>query len=127
MNSFYAGFEKRAGVGDWMSKMTTKVKSLFSPNETTAPKPAEKKPPKYFYSKKLDPAFVKGLNSGIRRSSKGLPGDRIIEYRKADGSIVKRRVTPYTAKNGKILLAHDHHRNDIRSFRVDRIQKLSKA
>lgn len=122
MRSFYDGFEKQAGLKEFWGK----VKSFFggkpSTPETSAP--AERTPPKYFYSKKFDSGHIKNLNNAIKNNYRGGTNNLIVKYKKADGSVVERKITPYTAKNTRLLLAHDHHRNDIRSFRVDRIQGL---
>lgn len=122
MNSFYAGFEKQAGLKEFWGK----IKSFFG-GKTPTPEtsaPAERKAPKYFYSKKFDPGHIKNINSAIRKNYSGGQSNLVLKYKKADGSIVERKVTPYTAKNSNLMLGHDHHRGEIRSFRVDRIQNL---
>jgi len=122
MEHFYAGFEKQAGISDFFQK----VKNFFT-RKKPEPAPqtvAERKPPKYFYSKKLDGGHIKDLNKAIKNNYGGGGSNYILKYKKADGSMVERKVTPYTARSTKLLLAHDHHRNDIRSFRVDRIHGL---
>lgn len=121
MKHFYAGFEKQAGLKEFFHK----VKSFFTGSkEQPAGAPAERKPPKYFYSRKLDRSHIKNINNSIKNNYRGGSNNLILKYQKADGSVVERKVTPYTAKNTRLLLAHDHHRNDIRSFRVDRIKGL---
>jgi len=123
MKGFYEGFEKQAGFADFFQK----VKNFFTRKkpETPTPPVTERKPPKYFYSKKLDGGHIKNLNKAIKNNSGGGgKSNYILKYRKADGSVVSRKITPYTAKNTKLLLAHDHHRDALRSFRVDRIQDL---
>lgn len=119
MEGFYTGFEKRAGFSDWIQK----AKNFFTSKKPEQPK-TERKPAKYFYSKKLDGGHIKNLNRAIKKNSGGGKQNYVLKYQKADGSIVNRKVTPYTAKNTKLLLAHDHHRGELRSFRVDRIQDL---
>lgn len=122
MEGFYAGFEKAAGFSDWIQK----AKDFFTRKKTEQPKQQnmERKPPKYFYSKKLDGGHIKNLNRAIKKNYGGSKQNYVLKYQKADGSIVNRRVTPYTAKNTRLLLAHDHHRGELRSFRVDRIHDL---
>lgn len=66
------------------------------------------------------------LNSIIRSNRYGKGKNLLITYNKADGSMVERKVTPIVAKN-HLLLAHDHHRNAVRSFHIDRIQKMEKT
>lgn len=125
MEGFYAGFEKQAGLSDWIQK----VKTFFTREKPEQPKQQniERTPPKYFYSKKLDSGHIKNVNKAIRNNYRGGTNNLIVKYKKADGSVVERKITPYTAKNTKLLLAHDHYRNDIRSFRVDRIQGLRRG
>jgi len=122
LKNFYVGFEKQAGLKEFWGK----IKSFFGrkPSTPETAAPSERKPPKYFYSKKFDPGNIKNLNNAIKNNYRGGANNLIVKYKKADGSIVERKITPYTAKNTQLLLAHDHHRNDIRSFRVDRIQGL---
>jgi len=111
-SSFKSGFKKQAGL--WST-----VKSWFSSKKEPAAE-KEKKPPKLFYSKKLDSTYTKSINKAIKKAS---PIN--IKYTKADGSQVDRKVTPYTAKGKNVLIGFDHQRNAIRSFRVDRINALS--
>jgi hypothetical protein len=62
------------------------------------------------------------INAAIRSGK----GDFNVEYTKADGTVVQRKVRPITAK-GKVIVVHDYDRNAIRSFRTDRLSKLEKA
>lgn len=85
---------------------------------------------KYFYSKKLDPSHTKLLNRTIKSNSAGKQSDVVIKYTKADGSKSERKVRPITAKKtkkGYLMLAHDYMRNDIRSFRMDRVGSIKTA
>lgn len=121
MRRFFDGFEKQAGLREFWGK----VKSFFGgKKEEPTATPVERKAPKYFYSKKFDSGHIKNINNSIKNNYRGGNNNLILKYQKADGSLVERKVTPYTAKNTRLLLAHDHHRNDIRSFRVDRIKGL---
>lgn len=104
--------------------MFESIKNFFRGFAKKKEKPASSstgavKPPKLFYSKKLDPTFVKGLNKAIKKKS-----DITIKYKKKDGSVVTRKVTPYTAKGRNLVVGHDHERGELRSFRVDRIERL---
>jgi len=85
---------------------------------------------KYFYSKKLDTSKTKLLNRAIKDNSSGKLSDVVINYTKADGTKAKRKVRPITAKKtkkGYLVLAHDYMRDDIRSFRVDRLGSIKTA
>lgn len=66
------------------------------------------------------------LNSAIRSNRWGKDKTVHIKYRKANGEVVTRKVKPLTAK-GLNLLAHDHTRGAIRSFRIDRIESMEKS
>lgn len=144
MSAFWDGFEKQAGLMDklkswWRGgvKGTEIVKPVVVKPAVTsavstppvATKPAEyaeRKPPKYFYSKKLDAGHVKSLNKSIKRNFKGTHSPVTLKYTKANGEQVTRKVTPYTAKHkGKVMVGYDHHRQAVRSFRVDRIGSMT--
>jgi predicted DNA-binding transcriptional regulator YafY len=121
------GFEKEAGISDFFGKIKNFFKRSPAPPKQTNPEPthAERQKPKYFRTKKMDPAHKKALNSAIRKGFNGKGGDVTIKYKKANGDIVERKVTPYTAKNTRLLLGHDHHRGELRSYRADRIIGIS--
>lgn len=85
---------------------------------------AEAKKPKYFHHTRHKSPHVKTLNRAIRSNAKGKESTVTLDYTKADGSKVTRKVTPYTSKNN-VLVGHDHTRGEIRSFRLDRISGLS--
>lgn len=113
---FWNGFHKQAGLYSWVKS------KLFKKKEEPAP---EKKPAKYFYSKKFNPSFVKTINSSIRKNSRGGESTINLNYTKADGSKVQRKITPYTAKGSNVLVGYDHKRDAIRSFRMERIDRIS--
>ena len=48
-----------------------------------------------------------------------------ITYRKLNGRTVKRKVTPYEVK-GNLLIGHDHKREAVRSYRMDRLTNVQK-
>lgn len=66
------------------------------------------------------------LNSAIRSNRWGKDKTVHLKYRKANGEVVTRKVKPLTAK-GMNLVAHDHTRGAIRSFRIDRIESMEKS
>ena len=68
---------------------------------------------------------AKLLNRAIRSNAWGKDHNFHLSYQKANGEVVSRKVKPMAAK-GNVLVAFDHHRNDIRSFRLDRIQSMEK-
>jgi predicted DNA-binding transcriptional regulator YafY len=72
------------------------------------------------------PHHVRWLNKAIRSNRWGKDNNVTITYRKEDGSTSERKVKPIAAKK-HLLLAHDHSRNAIRSFHLDRIQKMEKS
>ena len=117
--SFWAGFEKQAGILD-------RLKTWWRGGEKgqEIQKAVERKPPKYFYSKKLNPGHVKALNRSIRHNAKGKDSVLTLNYTKANGEKVTRKVTPYTAR-GSTVVGFDHHRGAVRSFRVDRIGSMA--
>lgn len=82
------------------------------------------KPPKMFYSKKFDSSHVKTINKAMKQNYKGVPTKITIEYKKNNGTQVRRTISPYTSKNGNLLVAYDHDRDALRSFRLDRLQSL---
>lgn len=115
---FWNGFEKQAGLFDW-------IKSKFKKKEKeTAPEIPERTTPKYFYSKQFNPAYTKAVNSAIRKNFKGNETPITLDYTKANGEKVQRKITPYTAKGGNILVGYDHKRDAIRSFRMDRVDQI---
>ena len=66
------------------------------------------------------------LNRKIRSNKWGKERTALLKYTKANGEQVERKVKPMGAK-GSVLIAHDFHRNAVRSFRLDRIQHMEKS
>jgi hypothetical protein len=50
----------------------------------------------------------------------------VIDYKKLNGDVVKRKIDPLEIKNN-VVIAYDHHRDDLRSFKVERINTMTKA
>jgi len=115
--SFYAGFEKK-------SEDSGMLKAKNYVRTSIGLKPA-KATPKYFRGKYVDPKHRKLLNKGIKNNYKGKETSYSIKYKKANGDVVDRQFTPYTAKNKNLLVGFDHHRGEIRSYRADRILSLT--
>lgn len=80
-----------------------------------------------FRSKKLHPEHVKLINEAIRHNAKGKEKDVHITYRKENGEVSERKVRPLAVKGKSLFVAHCHERNNIRSFRVERIQMVKRA
>ena len=114
--SFYSGFEKKAKEGRLL-----KVKNLIRTSIGLSP---AKAPPKYLGSKSIPQSQRKLINKGIKNNYKGKETIYSVKYKKANGDIIDRKFTPYTAKNKNLLIGFDHHRGEIRSYRVDRILDL---
>lgn len=68
---------------------------------------------------------AKWLNTAIKSNKWGKERTVHLSYRKANGELVSRKVKPLGAKD-QILIAHDYHRDGVRSFRLDRIQSMEK-
>lgn len=68
---------------------------------------------------------AKWLNTAIKSNKWGKDRNVQLKYRKANGEVVLRKVKPLGAK-GAVLVAHDHHRDAVRSFRLDRIEAMEK-
>jgi len=117
--SFFSGFEKRATE----SKLL-KVKNAIRQKIGLPP---QKPPPKLILDKSIPVKYKKIINKGIKNNFKGKDVRFDIKYQKADGSVVERKVTPYTARNKNVLVGFDHHRGEIRSYRADRILDLSRG
>lgn len=49
-----------------------------------------------------------------------------LHYRKMNGRLVKRKIEPYSM-NGNTLIAYDHKRKAVRSFRMERVKHMEKA
>jgi predicted DNA-binding transcriptional regulator YafY len=69
---------------------------------------------------------AKWLNSFIRSNRRGKDKDIHITYRKENGEESERKVRPLYAKKD-VLVAHDHGKNAYRSFKLERIQKMTKT
>jgi hypothetical protein len=80
-----------------------------------------------FRSKKLNPEHVKLLNEAIRHNARGKEKDVHITYRKENGEVSERKVRPLAVKGKSLFVAHCHNRDDIRSFRVERIKMIKSA
>ena len=124
MYEFYDGFEKNSGFRDFFQK----IKSFFTRTKTTPSDsefpPYQRKPTEYFKRTSGNRWMVKSLNRTIKKNTTAPNNSIMMDYTKADGSTVTREVTPYSAKNKNLLVAHDHHRDAIRTFRIDRIKRL---
>lgn len=114
--SFYDGFEKEAKESGLL-----KVKNFIRTSIGLEPAKAA---PKYFSGKYVPRNYRKLLNKGIKNNYKGKETIFSIKYKKANGDVVDRKFTPYTAKNKNLLVGFDHHRGEIRSYRVDRMLNL---
>lgn len=49
-----------------------------------------------------------------------------ITYKKLNGRTVKRKVTPLEVRGG-LMIAHDHKRDALRSFKLERIKAMEKS
>ena len=114
--SFYSGFEKKA-----KEDKILKVKNLIRTTIGLAPTKAS---PKYLSSRDIPRSRRKLLNKGIKNNYKGKETTYSVKYKKANGDVIERRFTPYTAKNKTLLIGYDHHRGEVRSYRADRILDL---
>lgn len=80
----------------------------------------------YFRAKSVNKRHASMLNGMIKAKE----GSVMLHYTKADGTKVKRRVTPYSAKKTKdgkyLVIGYDHHREAVRSFRMDSIKGMKK-
>jgi hypothetical protein len=65
------------------------------------------------------------LNSLIRSNRKGKEKNVSFTYTKPDGSISQRTVRPIQAKK-HLLVAHDHTRDALRTFHIERISNMEK-
>ena len=131
MESFYVGFEKNAGFSDFFKKIKSFFVKKKEERKPIAPKTGlpfpeyERKPIQYFKRRAGDKNIVKALNKTIKLNKSNPDNTLTFKYRKANGEVVTRKVTPYSAKGERVLVGHDHFRDDIRSYRVDRIQKIN--
>lgn len=73
------------------------------------------------FEKQANKHHRKRIDSAIARR-----GMVHVTYRKANGRTVKRKVSPYEVK-GDLMIGHDHHRDEIRSYRLDRMKHVKKA
>ena len=49
-----------------------------------------------------------------------------LTYKKLNGRTVKRKITPISLR-GNLVIAHDHKRDALRSFKIERIKHMEKA
>jgi predicted DNA-binding transcriptional regulator YafY len=98
-----------------------------TPSEVTIQpeKPRKKRPD--LFSRKDEHAitYARPLNKAIRANHKGHDHTVTVEYQKANGDRVVRKIKPLGAKKN-LLFAFDHERSGVRSFRIDRINTLHK-
>lgn len=80
-----------------------------------------------FRSKKLHPEHVAAINRALRHNAKGKEHNVLIEYTKADGTKTDRKIRPLAVRGKHLLLAHDHNRGEVRSFRMDRVGMVKAA
>jgi hypothetical protein len=66
------------------------------------------------------------LNGYIRSNRWGKNKDITITYKKENGDISERKIRPLYAKKD-VLVAHDHDKNGYRSFKLERIQSMTKS
>ena len=93
----------------------------------TTPAPARQRRQRLFKKNEIDThPHARWLNRKIRSNAWGKERTATIKYTKANGESVVRKVKPLGAK-GKVLIAHDYHRDAVRSFRLDRIHHMEKA
>jgi predicted DNA-binding transcriptional regulator YafY len=91
----------------------------------------DRKPPRLFYSKKMDEKHRRHFNNAIRRNARG--GDHFVtfHYVKEDGSRENKEVKPYTSKKSKdgkyLLVGYAKDRGELRSYRTDRIHHIKEA
>jgi predicted DNA-binding transcriptional regulator YafY len=69
---------------------------------------------------------AKHLNSYIRSNRWGKDKDITITYKKENGDLSERKIRPLYAKKD-VLVAHDHGKNAYRSFKLERIQSMTKT
>lgn len=91
-----------------------------------ASEPAKKKPVLFSKEHLGKSPHARWLNSTIRSNRRGKNNNLLMTYQKANGEVVERRIKPLSA-NKHLLLAHDYNRNNVRSFHIDRIQKMEKS
>lgn len=73
-------------------------------------------------------AFIKRMTKVVEHNQDNPEKQKNVRltYKKLNGRTVKRKILPLSIK-GNVVVAHDHKRDAIRSFKIERIKQMEKA